>query len=139
MPAIVKLFLDTTTDQKVKIRGYSDVARIEQAVDIAPEQEAIWAFVTPAIAIGTDVSGFESRQRSLLCDSTATLIDIGYEYPKCSLSKAWLKKLGFAIALLLCFSHAQNRRAGKMIVDGFPEAKSIRVAGVIGFKLDDVG
>ena len=64
VPAVIELLLDAAAHFEAKIGRDGDIARIEQAMDVAPKQESIGPRLA-AVAVGTDMRRFESgRVRS---------------------------------------------------------------------------
>ena len=72
---VFEFLADPFAHLKAQVGRDRDVAGIEQAVDVAPQQQAIARLVAAAVAIGADVGGLQRRKRPLLRDDAAALID----------------------------------------------------------------
>ena len=59
VPPVVELLLDAAAHFEAKVGRDGYIARIEQAVDVAPKQETVSGLVFAAVAIGPDMRGFE--------------------------------------------------------------------------------
>lgn len=62
------------------VRGDRDIAGIEQAMDVSPEQQAVAGLVVTTVAVWADVCGLERWQGALLADGAAAFINIGYHH-----------------------------------------------------------
>jgi len=58
IPAVLELFLDATADLKMETRRHGHITGIEQAVDVASQQESVPRLVFTAVAIGTNMRSF---------------------------------------------------------------------------------
>jgi hypothetical protein len=58
---VLELLLDAAADLEPQIRGHGDVAAVEEAVDVTPEQQAVRDVVRAAFGIGSDMRSIERR------------------------------------------------------------------------------
>jgi hypothetical protein len=63
--AVLELLADAAADLEAQVRGDRHVAGVEQAVDVASEQQAVLGRVLAALAVGADVRRVQGRQRPL--------------------------------------------------------------------------
>ena len=62
---VFEFLADPFAHLKAQVGRDRDVAGIEQAVDVAPQQQAIARLVAAAVAIGADVGGLQRRECAL--------------------------------------------------------------------------
>jgi hypothetical protein len=66
MPPVLEFLPYPPADLKAQLRRHRDIPGIKQAVNVTPQQQAIARLMPAAVAIGTDVRGFQRRQGSFL-------------------------------------------------------------------------
>ena len=59
--AVVKLFPNAAADLEVKVGRHCHIAGVEQAVDVATQEEPVSPFMLATFAIGTDVCRLQRR------------------------------------------------------------------------------
>jgi len=64
--AILKVILESSADEKAHVAVHSDVALVEEAMNVAPQQQTVRDVVVPIAGEGFDVGGFERGQGVLL-------------------------------------------------------------------------
>lgn len=65
VPAVLELLLDPPADLEPQLRRHGDVAAIEEAVDVAPEQQAIRDLVHATFGVGADMRSVERGEGAL--------------------------------------------------------------------------
>ena len=93
---VIELFPNAPADLKMEAGRHRHIAGIEQAVDVAPQQEPVPWLVFATLAIRPNMRSFESRQRPLLRDRATPMVDICHQHAERTLSKPWANKLGLA-------------------------------------------
>src|SRR5262249_6858399 len=56
MPTIFELLLDAAAGLEMQVRSHGHISCIEEAMEVAPEKQAVVCIVASAVAIGPDVS-----------------------------------------------------------------------------------
>jgi len=87
-PAIFELFLKTATDFDAIFRSDSNIAAIEQAVEVAPQEQAVVHGVRPALVKRLDMGSLERGEGMLFCNRAGTVICIRNKDAKSALSQA---------------------------------------------------
>ena len=100
-PPIVVLIAQAGAHFQAEFRCDRDVAGVEQAVKIRPQQQPISHIVRPAVRVGTDVGSLDSGKRVLLGDGTRSSVRIEHGdtergLPKARLHQAWIAVAGTA-------------------------------------------
>lgn len=95
---ILELFFDASADFEVHIWRNSDVSRVEQAMYVAPKQNAVGGLMAPALAVRENVRGFEGRQRALSGYGAAPLVTVCDKDTERTLSQTRLNELRVAEA-----------------------------------------
>jgi len=63
--AVLVLLAYAAADLEIEAGRDGDVAGVEQAVDVAAQEDAVGRLVDSSLGVGADVSGVERRQSSL--------------------------------------------------------------------------
>jgi hypothetical protein len=66
MPPVLEFLPYPAADLKVQVGRYRDGTGIEQAVNVTPQPQAIARLMPAAVAVGTDVGGFQRGEGSFL-------------------------------------------------------------------------
>mgnify|MGYP004522103953 CR=1 FL=1 len=74
VPTVVEIGLKTATHREAPLLVHGHVAKVEQAVDVGAQQQAVGGLVRNALAEGPDVGGVEDRQRALARDGATALV-----------------------------------------------------------------
>jgi hypothetical protein len=93
VPAVLELFPYPPADFEVKVGRNGHIAGVEQAMDVATQEEPVGRLVIATDTVGADMSGLQGRQRPLLRHCAAATIDIRHENAEGPLPQAWLDEL----------------------------------------------
>jgi len=63
--SVREVVLESLADDKLVVRGDSDVALVEEAVEVASQQQTVRNFVSATVGVGSDVGRLKRRQRML--------------------------------------------------------------------------
>lgn len=137
MPSVVELLLDAAAHLETEVRRYCHVAGVEQAMDVAPQQQAVARLVVAAVAKGADVSGFERRQRAFLRHGAASLVDVRHQHTESTLPQAWPDEVRLSEACG-CLGHCRKLLPIEAFVDGLPKRQALGVVRVVDLERDDV-
>jgi len=96
---VLELLPDPTANFKAEVRRHGHIARVEQAVYVAPKQEAIGRLMFSSISVWFDMGGFQRRQCPFTRHCAAAPIDIGDEDTKAALSQTRTDQLGLTVSL----------------------------------------
>jgi hypothetical protein len=96
-PSVVVFIAQAGTNVQTEIRGHSDVAGVEQSMEIGPEQEPVSNFMRPIVSVGADVRSFKGGKRVLFGDGTRASVRIEHDDAERGLPKARLHQARVAI------------------------------------------
>ena len=95
VPPVLKFLSYPPTNFEMKIGRDSDVAGIEQAMNVSAQQKTVLCLVRPAVTVGTDVRSLKRRQSTFFRHHAASIIDVCYKNSERALTKAGLYQLRF--------------------------------------------
>ena len=87
VPAVIELLLDSAAHLEVQVGCYSHIAGIEQAVDIAPEQQPVSRLVFASLAVRANVRSLQHRKSPLIGGCTPPLVGICDQNTESALSQ----------------------------------------------------
>src|SRR5437016_3110495 len=90
--AILKVILESSADEKAHVAVHSDVPLVEEAMNVAPQQQAVRHVVVPIAGKGFDVGGFEGGQGVFLGHRARPAIGRDYFGTKDPLTKSGLNQ-----------------------------------------------
>lgn len=93
--------------------------------------------VHPAVAVGTNMRGFQSRQCALLRDGAPPSVDICNKHPKRSLSESGANEVRLAKARAE-LNRNRGVRSAQPNVDRFPKGPAVAFARTVSLERDDV-
>lgn len=85
-PAVGEFLLEPAAYLDLVFRRDRDIASIEQAVEIAPQQEAVLYGMRAVLGERLDVGGFESGQGMFRGNGAGTFVSVRYQNPECPLA-----------------------------------------------------
>ena len=92
--SVFVFFTDAPTYLKPERWSYSDIARIEKAMNVSTEQQAVGKLVPSFLSVWSNVGCFQRWQRSFLRNSALPPIGINDPHAKSALAQSRLNDLG---------------------------------------------
>ena len=120
MPAVFKLRLDPEADLEIEIRGDRHIAGVEQAVDVAPQQQSVPHLVGTAVTIGPDVGRLQRRQGPFPRHGATPPVNVGHQHAEGALPQTRANKMRLAEPRLL-FCNAGEWTLAQAVVDRLPQ------------------
>jgi hypothetical protein len=136
-PTIPVVLTETSTYHQPQLRCNSDVASIEETMEVSPEQKSVANLMRPIVGVGTDVSSLESRKGMFARNGTGSTVRIENRDPKCGLAKTWLHQASVPITSMVLHRQRQSRVQGDvskrrgMVEAGLPDASPLTYGEVI--------
>jgi len=141
-PTVFEFFFQAAADFDLIFRSNRNVAAVEEAMEIAPKEEAVVHCMRSRLIEGLDVGGFEGGQRMLLRDRAGTVISIRDHDPEGPLAEARSDEHFFSISSLLIDPLLGNhitRQLSQPHLNPFPEGFPRFLGGRVVLSLLDRG
>src|SRR5579883_2746654 len=102
MTAILEVVFEPPADLEATLIADRDIAKVEQAMNVGPEQKAVRDVVRAAVCVRPDMGGIQDRQGPLAGDRAAALVYIRHRDAECPLAKPRANQCRLAVSDL-CF------------------------------------
>lgn len=100
---ILEFLLEAATDLDSVLRRDCNIPAIEEAVEIASEEDAVIHRVRAVLIVWSDMGSLERRERMLLSDRTGAAVGVRNKYSECSLPQSRLYRCFFTVARTFLF------------------------------------
>jgi len=141
-PAVFELFFKAAANLDLVFGRDRNVAAVEEAMEIAPKEEAVVHSMWAALVERLDVGCFECGERMLFCYRAGTVISIRNHDPEGPLAETWPNEHSFSISSLLINPLLGNhitRQLSQPHLDSFPEGFPGFLGGRVVLSLLDRG
>lgn len=158
MDAVVEVSLEAGAYRKAALLRDGDVAQVEEAVDVGPEQEAVRHLVSASLGIGPHMRGIQNGERSLARDGAAPAVAVRHGEAEGPLPQPPLEHRGRAVARASRTGNEGHGRVAQAGIKGhsralgrwtgsegqslahcLPERQAVRIVSAVPFPRHRVG